>query len=386
MNNSSQDSPQHSLHLMIVAGEASGDAHAAALVQAIHELREDITFSGLGGPQMKAAGVQIDEDLTRFAVVGFVEVLKHYKEFKWSFKLFLAKVSERKPAAVILVDYPGFNLRLAKALKKMGIKVIYYISPQVWAWKENRVRAIKKDVERMLVLFQFEKIFYWKHGIDVDFVGHPLVDRVKITQDRDQFLHLLHLPPQKITIGLLPGSRQKEVETLLPIMLDTAKILFRQDPRLQFLVMKSPELPRELYERFLTDQHLPIHIINGDFYNGVNACDLCLVASGTATLETALLGKPMIVVYKTSALTYWLARMLIKIPYIGLVNIVAEEKVVPECIQYEATGSNIANQARAIYLNQDKMRLMTAALLKIRPLLGTNGASRRAAEAVLKSI
>ena len=378
-------------HIMIIAGEASGDAHASHLVRAIKTLAPEVVFSGLGGPKMKEAGVKIDEDLTRFAVVGFVEVLKHYKDFKRCFNLFLEKVKERNPVAVILVDYPGFNLRLAAALKKMrvpdfGGKVIYYISPQVWAWKANRVQAIKKSVDRMLVLFQFEKNFYWERGMTVDFVGHPLVDSVKVTASREQILNTSGLSADKITIGILPGSRQKEVESLFPPMLEAAAILRSQNPAIQFLVLKAPGLADGLFENILGQRSLPLKILEGNYYNGINACDLCMVASGTATLETAILNKPMVVVYKTSLLTWLLAKALIKISYIGLVNVVAGEKIVPECIQFEATGENIAKELRRIYQSPDEMSRMITALRRIRSSLGATGASLRAAEVVMKEL
>lgn len=380
-------------HIMIVAGEASGDAHAAHLVTELRYLNPGLSFSGLGGPRLQAAGVEIDEDLTRFAVVGFVEVLKHYQDFRRCLKFFLKKVAERRPMAVILVDYPGFNLRLAAAIKKMrrpafAGKVIYYISPQVWAWKENRVSAIKKLVDRMLVLFQFEKKFYWERGVEVDFVGHPLVDSVRIpaVPPSGEILKRTGLSADKITFAILPGSRQKEIESLFPIMLEAAKILHQENPNIQFLVLKAPDLPIELFEKFLLNTSLPIKVLDKDFYSGLNACDLAMVASGTATLETALLNKPMVVVYKTSFVTWLIAKNLIKIPYIGLVNVVAGTKIVPECIQFAATGRKIADELRKIYQNPSVMKQMITDLQKIRASLGSTGASRRAAEVVLKEI
>lgn len=342
------------LHLMIVAGEVSGDSHSAALVKALKQCDPTLTFSGLGGPKMKDAGVDIDEDLTRFAVVGFIEILKHYTEFRRCFECFLTNVKRRKPSAVILVDYPGFNLRLAARLKKMGVPVIYYISPQVWAWKENRVNFIKRNVDLMLVLFHFEKEFYADRGVHVEFVGHPLADDVQLTNTREQTLTKAGLSADKCTIGLLPGSRQKEIESLLPPMLDAAKILHNQDPRFQFLILKAPNLAPELFKDYLTQQSCPLRLLDGHFHDGLNACDICIVASGTATLETALFLKPMIVVYKTSFLTFTLAKALIKIPYIGLVNIVAGKKIVPECIQNDANGKTIAAELKKstkIHLN-----------------------------------
>jgi len=371
-------------HVMIVAGEVSGDSHAATLVSALKKLDPSLTFSGLGGPKMEKAGVAIDEDFTKFAVVGFIEVIKHYKEFKRCFDLFLKNVAARKPAAVILVDYPGFNLRLAARLKKMGVRVIYYISPQVWAWKENRVQFIKKNVDRMLVLFDFEKKFYADRGVDVDFVGHPLADKVDITDGREKILNSLGLSSDKFTIGLLPGSRQKEIESLLAPMLDAATILHKEDSRFQFLLLKAPNLDPVLFEKFLTNRQLPLKILTGHFHNGLNACDICMVASGTATLETALLLKPMVVIYKTSYLTFVLAKALIKIPYIGLVNVVAGKKIVPECIQDDANGIKIAGELKKIYQNPSEFDRMRQDLEKVKSSLGEGGASVRAAKNILQ--
>lgn len=373
-----------SSHLMIVAGEVSGDSHAAALINALKHLNPALTFSGLGGPKMQAAGVALDEDLTRFAVVGFLEILKHYGEFRRCFDTFLQNVAQRKPAAVILVDYPGFNLRLAGRLKKMGVKVIYYISPQVWAWKENRVRFIKKNVDRMLVLFDFEKKFYADRGVEVDFVGHPLADEVDLTSGREETLLSVGLSPDKFTIGLLPGSRQKEIESLLPAMIDAAQIMHHEDPRFQFLILKAPNLDEKLFKEYLEQKPFMIKLLDGHFHNGLNACDVCVVTSGTATLETALLLKPMVVVYKTSFFTYFLAKALIKIPYIGLVNVVAGKKIVPECIQDDANGQKIADELKKIYKNPAEFDKICAELEKVKASLGESGASKRAAENIIQ--
>ncbi|MCK5579666.1 MAG: lipid-A-disaccharide synthase, partial [Candidatus Omnitrophica bacterium] len=226
-------------HFIIIAGEASGDMHAAHLVTEIKKINPSITFSGLGGQNMQQAGVELYTDMTRLAVIGFIEVIKHYSEIKKIFNLTLKKVRDTNSDAVILVDYPGFNLRLARKLKKMNVKVIYYISPQVWAWKESRVKQIKKVVDQMLVLFSFEKEFYARHGMEVDLVGHPLIDTVKADTSRENVLDAVNFTSNKLTIGILPGSRDKEIETLLPPMLEAAAILNALHPHIQFLVSKA---------------------------------------------------------------------------------------------------------------------------------------------------
>lgn len=374
-------------HIVIVAGEASGDAHAAHLVEEIKRLNPSVTFSGLGGEKMRKAGVELYEDMTRLAVVGFVEVLKHYSEFKKIFDRTLDEVRRRSPAVVILVDYPGFNLRLARELKPLGIRVIYYISPQVWAWKENRVKAIKANTDRMLVLFAFEKDFYARHGMDVDFIGHPLIDDVKTTVSKEESLKCFGLSPSApLTVGLLPGSRNKEIERLLPVMLKTAELIARDRPGSQFIIFKAPTVDRRLFNECLGAVSLSIAVVEYDIYNGVAACDAGMVASGTATLETALLGTPMVVVYKTAFLTWLLARLMIKIDCIGLVNVVAGKKIVPECIQFDATPSRIAATLKAIYDNPSRIKEIKNELAQVRSRLGEPGASRRAAEVIVKEL
>lgn len=376
--------PNPPKHIMIIAGEASGDLHAAHLIEAIKRLDSSISFSGLGGSRMKAVGVEIYYDLTKLALIGFVEVLKHYSEIKKAFNLILKKIDETQIDTVILVDYPGFNLRLAKELKKRHKKVIYYISPQVWAWKRNRVYLIQKYVDKMLVFFEFEKNFYAQFGIHVDCVGNPLIDEIQITQPKEKFLQAIGLQDFRLTIGLLPGSRAKEIETHLPLMLESAQILNKEYPMMQFLVIKASTISNELINHYLKDYPtLPIKIVEDQTYNGINACDLCIVTSGTATLETAILQKPMVVIYKTSFLTWALAKIFIKIPDIGLVNVVAGKRIVPECVQFQATSSLIARELKDMFTNEPRLADIKSELRKVKSLLGSGGASERAAKEIL---
>ena len=378
----------NSKHIILVAGETSGDMHAAHLVAALKKLDPSLTFSGLGGPQMLFEGVKIYFDLTKVAVVGFWEVLKHFGVFKKNFHLIIEKIKETKPAAIILIDYPGFNLRLAKGVKEQNpaIKVIYYISPQVWAWKESRVKLIKKYIDRMLVIFPFEKEFYARHGIDVDFVGHPLIETIKIHTPKEKLLTEVGLSLDKLTVGLLPGSRPKEVDRHLPIMLQSAQLLLREFKNIQFLLIKAPSISEEQIKWHLESVRLPLRIIENQTYEGINAADVCIVCSGTATLETGLLKKPMVVIYKISPLTYTLAKRLVKVSYIAMVNVIANKKIVPECIQREATPRKIAEELKAIMTNEPRIAEIKSELEKIRHSLGEAGASQRAAFAVLKTL
>lgn len=372
-------------HIVIIAGEDSGDLHAALLVEALKDLNPELTFSGLGGPKMRAAGVDIHTDFTKMAVVGYWEVLKNYGKFREIFHFILDKITEIKPAAVILVDYPGFNLRLAKKLAPLSTKVIYYISPQIWAWKTKRVYDIKATVDRMLVLFEFEKKFYAKFGIDVDFVGHPLVDTVHADRPRKEILEKSNLHQEKTTIGLLPGSRIKEIERHLPVMVEAAEILHKELP-VQFVMIKAPSISRSLIDDILGQSSLDIPVVEEEIYNTVNACDLCLVSSGTATLEVAILGKPMVVMYKTSLPTWLLAKIFVKIPHISLVNVVAQREVVPELIQYDATPQAMADKVKEFFADEIRIARMKEELKDVVDSLGTSPASRAAAESVLKTL
>ncbi len=382
-------------HLVIIAGEASGDMRAAGLAAALKKLDPSIRLTGIGGTFMRQAGVECFEDITALAVIGIIEVIKHFGRIKKVFEDTLACIDANRPDAVILVDYPGFNLRLAAELKKRGIKVIYYISPQVWAWREKRILRIKNLVDRMIVLFPFEKDIYAKYGMTVDYVGHPLVDEVTVTQPPTSLRALLKIDPTHQVIGLLPGSRDKEIDRHLPVMLETAKILYEQNPKRTFVLLKAATITREQLEMSLRSASggeaisklpLPIVIYEGSPYDGIGMMDAAIVASGTATLETALLLKPMIVMYKTSWITYALAKLVIKIPYIGLVNVVAGKKVIEEFIQEDANAPAMANAINTILTQPNRYAAITNDLATIRQSLGLPGASKRAASVILQTI
>lgn len=371
---------------MIVAGEASGDMHAAEVVTALRASLPSLRFNGVGGESMAKAGVSLFANITELAVIGFVEVIKNYSRIKKVFNQVLREVEQTKPDAVLLVDYPGFNLRLARKLKEKKIKVIYYISPQVWAWKEKRVKLIKKVVDKMLVLFSFEQEFYKKHKMDVEYVGHPLVDEVKVTRKAEDVLVSLGLNPSKPAVGLLPGSREKEVERHLPVMVKAAELLYKKDSSRQFILLKAPTISISTLQHYTKKSKAPIKITDEHSYNALNAVTVCMVASGTATLETAILKKPMVIVYKTSWVTYAIAKIFIKIPNIGLANIVAGRKIVPELIQNNATPVKIAAEMEKLLSDPKEFQRVQKELSKIHNWLGDPGASRRAAKIILKEI
>ncbi len=371
--------------ILIVAGEESGDMRAAPLVRAIKHYAPGTQFIGIAGDRCRQEGVDTFTDIRDLAVIGFVEVIKNFSRLKKVFDLTVQKAREEKPDLAILVDYPGFNLRLAAELKKLNIKVVYYVSPQVWAWKASRVKIIKKVVDRMMVLFPFEKDFYAKHQYTADFVGHPLLDEVHASKDAASFKASLGLDPKYTVIGLLPGSRKNEIAHLLPIMYAAANILKKENPRLQFVLLQAKTISDELLAKYA--QKAPVSLkITKEYYNGLNITDFCIVASGTATLETGIMGKPMAVVYKTAWLTSVIVRIVIRIKDVSLVNIVAGKKIVEELIQENATPARIVKAMRGLINDQAKTQTMRKELSALRAKLGNPGASQRAAKVVVEEL
>lgn len=363
--------------ILIVAGETSSDIHAAGLVKEIKTLMPEAEFFGLGGNRMEGQGVKLYANIVDLAVVGFVEVIKNIRKFQAIFSKLLNELDKLKPQMAILIDYPGFNLRLAAKLNERQIPIVYYISPQVWAWGRNRIQLIKKLVKRMIVIFKFEEELYKKAGIPVNFVGHPFLDIVKANSS-------LNLPPNRTIFALLPGSRQTEVRRLLPLMLETAKIIYAKIPNSQFIILRSSTVKKELFDYILANYRLPIDIFTDQTYEGINSCDFALVASGSATLESAILEKPFVVIYRISWFTWLCLRPIIQIPYIGLVNIVAGSKIIEEFIQFHARPRRIADYIIKTLSNPKKIASIKNELSRIRFLLGEKGASKRAAGIIVE--
>jgi len=385
-------------NILIVAGEASGDLHASNLVKAIKALYPQINFFGLGGARLKETGVSLYFDIVELAVVGFFEVLKNLKKFRQVFLGLLKEVDRIKPDLGILVDYPGFNLRLAGELKKRGIPIVYYISPQVWAWGEERIKTIKKIIDLMIVVFKFEEALYKKYDIPVAFVGHPLLDIVSPKFAKEELFRKLGLNLNELTLALLPGSREKEVKTLLPIMLDTAGLIYKYlGNNIQFLILRSNTVKEDVFNDILTRYakgsvsskrlfgmpRFPVQLISDLTYEGVAASDFAIVASGTATLETAILGVPMVILYKVSFLTWLYLKSAIKIPYIGLVNVVKQEKFIAEFIQYAAKPKRIARYIVTILKDRQKIIQIKQGLSSVATQLGEKGASQKAAQEII---
>ncbi|MHB8987730.1 MAG: lipid-A-disaccharide synthase [Desulfobulbia bacterium] len=371
--------------IMIVAGEASGDMHGARLIAALKEQAPGAQICGIGGPELTRQGVEILYDASRLAVVGIVEVISHFRFIREAMRALEKRLREQPPDLLILIDYPDFNLILAKKAKRLGIPVFYYISPQVWAWRSGRVKTIKKLVDRMGVILPFEQEFYRKFGMNVDFVGHPLMDAVQPTRSREDFLHSLGIAPESTVIGILPGSRKREIAGMLPVFLAAAKRMQEQmTPKPVFVLPLAPTLSEEdLLDNGLAEAGVEVRVVRENRYDLMGACSAVMAASGTVSLELAILNVPMVISYRVSPLTYFLGRRLIKVQYASLVNLVADREVVPELLQDEAVPEKIAQATMRLIENQAERTRMLAGLAEVRERLGGPGASERSARLAL---
>ena len=369
---------------MIVAGEASGDLHGSRLVQEALRLDPELKFFGIGGSQMRDVGVDTLVDSREMAVVGLVEVLAHFDVIYRAFTTLRKIIRTEPPDLLILIDYPDFNLRLAKVAKRAGVKVLYYISPQVWAWRVGRVKKIARLVDRMAVVFPFEVPFYEREGVPVMFVGHPLVDTVRPTMERPTAQACFGLDLERTTVGLFPGSRRSEIKELLPTILDSAKLLKERFAALQFILPLASSLEQADIAPYLDGCGLDIQVVSGQGYDVMQVCDAIITVSGTVTLEIALMGVPMVIIYRVSPLTYQIGKRLIKVDHIGICNIVAGERVVQELIQHEAEPEKIAAEIGRILTDKEYATVMITKLRGVREKLGSGGASQRVARLALE--
>ncbi len=364
----------------------SGDLHASKVVQAVKARMPESTFWGIGGDNLQAEGVELLQHTDRMSVMGLVEVLKQYSFFKAVLKQVLDEVDKRKPDAALLVDYPGFNLRLAAELKKRGVKVYYYISPKVWAWNKKRIPKMAKVIDRLMVIFPFEVDVFKDTHLQVDFVGNPLVAQIDEMLSGDGTF----LPWQsERRVALLPGSRRQEIERILPTMLNAAKNLESQIPDLSFMIATpNKRIETTVNEQIFQclDKPARLDVICGNARELMRQAEAAIVTSGTATLETALIGTPHILVYKTSAFTYWFARSVVKIAHIGLVNIVAGRMVCPELIQQQATPESLAFETAKLMSDTPERRAMLEGYAEVRQLLGVKPASDNVAEILSNSV
>ncbi|HTZ39955.1 MAG TPA: lipid-A-disaccharide synthase [Syntrophales bacterium] len=369
--------------VMIVAGEASGDLHGASLVHEMKALDASLIFCGVGGKRLEAEGVRLVARSSDMAVVGLTEVFSRLRHILGVFFRLRRMLREEKPHLLILIDYPDFNLPLASAAKRAGVKVFYYISPQVWAWRKNRIHRIRRVVDRMAVILPFEKAVYAEMGVEVDFVGHPLLDSVKRTRTREEALAAFGLRDSWPIVALLPGSREKEVTSLLPEMLGAAAILGRDFQESQFVLPLADTVDAGLVEKITRGYPVAVRVLPGQMYDAVGISDAAMVASGTATLETALLETPMVIAYRISPLTAAVGKRVVRVEHIGLVNIIAGKTVVPERVQDDATAEKLATEVKAILCDRARYDAIRKDLSGVREKLGEPGASRRAAAIAL---
>lgn len=374
--------------IMIVTGEASGDLHGANLIRSLRSYNPQLRFSGMGGPELAALGVEILYDAAKVSVVGFFEVFAHLKDICLAQRILRRRMIEKQPDLLILIDLPDFNLMLAKKAKKLGIPVFYYISPQIWAWRPGRAATIKARVDKIGVILPFEEEFFKKRGVEAQYVGHPLLDTVKTSASREMFCQLQGIAEGSRLIGLFPGSRKREVSSLLPILLSAAEILQNKSAeKIVFFIPRASTISKQEFAAAgLSDfqQHLDIRIVKDDRYTMMAACDAVVTASGTVTLELAILGVPMIVVYKLASLTFYLAKWLVKLDHFCLVNLIAGYEAVPELLQQEVTAEKIAGELLAITTLPERMAQMKRALRDVGNKLGESGASDKAAQVALQ--
>ena len=382
--------------IMVVAGEASGDKHGAALALALQELYPDIRFEifGSGGDEMRSAGVETLVDARATAIIGIPEIARALGRLYGAYRTLIEAARARRPQAVVLIDWPDFNMRLARRLRREGFKIVYFISPQVWAWRRYRVRALRRDVERMLVILPFEEEFYKEAGIEVEYVGHPLAEAVAVTSTRDEFIRRHSLDESRPIIALLPGSRHKEIHYHLPAMLDAALRLRNEAQSAirnpQFVVPLASTVDRDQVKAIMSragrEASSAVTLIERDTYDALGHAEIAVVASGTATVEAALIGTPMVIIYRASELNWRLIRPLIHLDTFGMVNLIAAKRVVPELIQHDVTGEKIAREVTGILSDPVRLARMREDLRRVSEQLKAGGGSgaARAARAVMK--
>ena len=371
-----------SARLLISCGEASGDLYAGALARELQTLDPSISISGLGGPQLQAAGGQLIDDYRDLAVTGFTEVLPKLSRYVAAMRRLVDAAERERPDALVVIDFPDFNFRLAQRIKRRGVPVVYYISPQVWAWRRGRVNTIRRFADRVLVIFPFEEPIYREAGVPVEFVGHPLVDLATPSAPREPFLRGRGLAPAAPTVAILPGSRANEVARILPDLLNAGHQIRAAVADAQLLIARAPHLDDHLFREIEPQSH--VRVVEGQTDAVLAAADVALTASGTATVQATLHDTPMVVVYRLSPITYRLAKRLVRVGAIGMVNLIAGEVIVPELIQDAFTPACVAREAIAMLTDPGRATQIRRSLARVRERLGGTGASRRAAQAILR--
>jgi lipid-A-disaccharide synthase len=369
--------------ICISAGEVSGDLHGASLVREMQKQVRDLEFFGMGGNEMKSAGVELRYHIDRMGIVGVTEAFKQLRFITKMLRELRTLMEERHPDLVILIDYPGFNLRLARIASQLSIPVLYYIAPQVWAWGARRMKTIAQYVDRVAVILPFEAELYTRVGVQAEFVGHPLLERLETTFDREAFLCRHNLKDSELLLGLLPGSRSSEIRRLLPIMLESAEIVQSEIGDVQIVIAAASSKDVHQIEEIIHEHNMSVPVIQGATHEVMNHSDLLLIASGTATLEAACYGTPSLLLYKVSLISWCLARIMVKVPHIGLVNIVAGKEIVPEFIQFQVVPARVASHAILLLKDKKRRQRMRDEMLNVRGRLGEAGASAKTARLAL---
>lgn len=369
--------------ILISAGEASGDLYAGAVTRGIKQLNPEAEVFGMGGDCLREAGGEVLFDIKDHSLMGFVEVLKKLPDV-WKLRnAFIDLMEKRKPDVLLTIDYPGFNMRLAKLAKERGINVVYFIAPQVWAWRPGRAADVAKVTDKIACIFPFEYDFYKSYGADIEFIGHPLVDTVKPSLSRKEAEELAGKRTGHPLILLMPGSREMEIQRLLPVMLDAAKILKQKQPELDFAIPRAATIAKKILEDSVRQAGLNIRLIEGHNYDVMSVADLAIVTSGTVTLEAAMCGLGCEILYKSSPISFWIAKRVVKIPNIGLPNIVAGRQIEPELLQDDCTPENISSTALEL-LEPERFAQLQRDLQEVKEKLGEPGAVKRVAELVLR--
>ena len=372
--------------VVVVAGEASADLHGSKLVRALREIREDLRFLGIGGPLMSAEGVELLAECSELSVVGLTEVVSRFPAISTAYFRLKHLLATQKVSLFILIDYPGFNLRIAKVAKKTGVPVLYYIAPQVWAWRQGRVRKIKQRVDRIAVILPFEEKFFRERGIKADYVGHPLLDNTPAIGCSEALETQAGLRGASPIICLAPGSRVQEVKAILPSMVEALKGLIPKYPNLGCIIPLAPGIKEDLVRSLVIHSNLRVSIWKEGIYSALSLSNAALVTSGTATLETAIMEVPMVVLYKLSPITFWLGKRVVKVNHISLVNLVAGREIVPELIQDAVKPSNIINELLPLLEGGQKRREMLEGIREVKVKLGGGGASKRVAQMAIEMI
>ncbi|MCK4244230.1 MAG: lipid-A-disaccharide synthase [Candidatus Omnitrophica bacterium] len=372
--------------IFIITGDISGDLHGALLAKSLLEKEPLLQIFGVGGERMKAAGIKILFDLTRFSLVGFVEVARYIFLFRRVLYQLIVRIKEERPDVVIFINYPGFNLRVAEKIKDLPIPLIYYIGPQVWAWGKGRIKKIVSLFTKMITILPFEKAIYEKEGLSTSFVGHPLLDVVKPTESKEEIMKHFSLKEKCSLVTLLPGSRSCEVKRVLPVMVKLTRLIRKEKKETQFAILAASSLMEKEIEKILKLEKISLPVTKERKYELIKSSDLILTASGTATVEIAILERPMIILYKVSPLAYFFLKRIVKLPYIGMVNIIAKKEIVPEFIQRRANARGILPTALALLNQRKKGEEISSQLKEVKRALGSPGAAARAAKIILERL